>query len=265
MPSHTETVGPYAIKKMEPTSRVLKHLSSPLVRASILLSLVFEITYLILSCYVGATTPALASNAASSWRLWAVILAQVSLFLVDLQARWDELVPIILLIKLHDRPRYRLIGTDVPKVDICITTCGEDVTIAMYTVAAAAAQDYPTDRFEVYLLDDGKSVELRDAVEAFNIEQGKRGAKQVKYLSREKLPGVPNYFKAGNLKFGIDETKRQSGGEFVAALDVDMIPSADWLRAMLPHLLLDDKVAIATPPQVSRTHLHFQHLAHSYF
>lgn len=35
----------------------------------------------------------------------------------------------------------------------------------------------------------------------------------------------------------------------MAVLDVDMIPSPRWLRALIPHLLLDPKVAMVNPPQ----------------
>ena len=251
MPSHTEMVGPYTIKRLEPTSRVLEHFSSPLVKASVVLSLVLEIAYVVVSCYIGATIPASNTNRAFSWRVWAIIVAQASLWIVDVQARFDQYVPLFLRLRLEDRPRYRLVAHEVPKVDVCIMTCGEDVNIVIHTIAAAAALDYPSDRFEVFLLDDGKSVELRDAVEKFNIKQGKVAAKHVRYLSRETPPGVPTHYKAGNQNFGIQETKNLSGADFMATLDVDMIPQSNWLQAMLPHLLLDEKVAIATPPQVS--------------
>ena len=251
MPSHSKTVGPYTIKQHEPTRRVLEHLSSPLVQASIVLSLVLEIAYLLVSCYVGAMTLTSKANTAFTWPLWAAIVAQVSLWLVDIQARFDQYIPIFLRLKLQDRPRYRLVDKNAPRVDVCIFTCGEDVDIAMHTIAAAAAQDYPSDRFEIFLLDDAKSVELRNAIVLFNTNQTVRGGKSVTYLSRDKIPGVPTHFKAGNLKFALKETEKLSGAGFVACLDVDMIPKSFWLRAMLPHLLLDEKVAIATPPQVS--------------
>lgn len=246
MSSHTQTIGPYTIERSEPESRVLEHFSSPFVKASILLSLLLEIAYLLVSCYVGATTPAF------SLRICAIIVAQILLWLVDVQARFDQYVPLILGIKLQDRPVYRLVGNEVPKFDVCIMTCGEEVNIVMYTIAAAAALYYPSDRFEVFLLDDGKSVELRDTVENFNIKQRKVAAKEVTYLSRNTPPGMPTHYKAGNQSFGIQETKKLSGADFMATLDVDMIPHPEWLRAMLPHLLLDEKVAIATPPQVSQ-------------
>ena len=251
MSSLTDTTGPYRIERYEPESRVLEHFSSPLVKASILLSLVLEIAYLLVSCYVGATTPASKVNGAFPWRIWAIIVAQILLWIVDVQARFDQYVPLILGIKLRDRPVYRLLDTEVPKVDVCIMTCGEEVNIVMHTIAAAAALYYPSDRFEVFLLDDGKSAELQDAVENFNIRQRKVAAKEVTYLSRMTPPGMPTHYKAGNQNFGIQETKKLSDADFMATLDVDMIPHSDWLQAMLPHLLLDEKVAIATPPQVS--------------
>ena len=251
MASNTEMIGPYKIKRLEPNSRVLEHFSSPLVKASTVLSLVLEIFYLFVGCYVGATTPAARSDSPFQWRTWAIIIAQASLWIVDVQARFDQYVPLFLRLRLQDRPRYRLVGYGVPRVDVCIMTCGEEVNIVMGTIAAAAALDYPSKCFEVFLLDDGKSVELRDAIEGFNIKQRKGAAKEVSYLSRTTPPGVPTHYKAGNQNFGIQETKKLSGAELMATLDVDMIPQSDWLRAMLPHLLMDEKVAIATPPQVS--------------
>jgi cellulose synthase/poly-beta-1,6-N-acetylglucosamine synthase-like glycosyltransferase len=70
------------------------------------------------------------------------------------------------------------------------------------------------------------------------------------YHARAK--GSNHHFKAGNLQAGIEFTAILSGGpgEFIATLDYDMIPEPHWLRAMIPHLLGDDKMALCTPPQV---------------
>jgi cellulose synthase/poly-beta-1,6-N-acetylglucosamine synthase-like glycosyltransferase len=44
-------------------------------------------------------------------------------------------------------------------------------------------------------------------------------------MSREKIPGKPHHFKAGNLNFGLEQITLLPGGsaEFVAALDADMV------------------------------------------
>ena len=56
--------------------------------------------------------------------------------------------------------------------------------------------------------------------------------------------------KAANLNHGLKFVQNLSRGpaEYLAVLDADMIPASTWLRSMLPHLLSDAKVAIATPP-----------------
>ena len=50
----------------------------------------------------------------------------------------------------------------VPTVDILLPSCGEPTDIIQDTVRAALAQDYPKDRFQVYVCDDKASDELRD-------------------------------------------------------------------------------------------------------
>lgn len=150
-------------------------------------------------------------------------------------------------VKKRNRPKLRLIGNDTPYVDVFITCCGEDDDLVLDTVRAAADLDWPRDRFRVILLDDGKSASLERAVEDM-----KDTYYNVFYRSRPKFPGVPHHFKAGNLNYGLDEVHNMPGGayEFMAALDADMIPEQHWLRAIVPHMVLDSKMALACPPQL---------------
>lgn len=89
-----------------------------------------------------------------------MIFAQVSLWLVDMQARFDQYIPLLIRIRLRDTFRYRLVSVEAPIVDIFILTCGEDVNVAMHTIAAAAAQYHPSNRFKVFLLDDGLTAQV---------------------------------------------------------------------------------------------------------
>ena len=141
----------------------------------------------------------------------------------------------------------RLRGNNVPRVDILITCCGEDDTLIVNTARAACNIDYPVNRFRVIVLDDGQSDSLFRAVAALH-EQ----CPNLFYRSREKNTATPHHFKAGNLNFGLRQTQSVKGevGEYVAALDADMIPEPEWLRAMLPHMLLDARCGLACPPQV---------------
>jgi len=42
-------------------------------------------------------------------------------------------------------------------------------------------------------------------------------------------------------------------GQYVAALDADMIPMPHWLRTLVPHIESDAHCAMVCPPQVSTT------------
>lgn len=105
----------------------------------------------------------------------------------------------------------------------------------------------------IFVLDDGHDRNLRDAVLALAERSKTENGPAVYYLSRNVEPGSKSYFKAGNLQFGIDESEKLGGSEFIASLDADMIPEPGWLRRMIPHLLLHGDIALACPPQVCST------------
>ncbi|KAL2044904.1 hypothetical protein N7G274_002679 [Stereocaulon virgatum] len=153
----------------------------------------------------------------------------------------------IFVLKPRGREKLRLKGDAVPTVDVFVTACGEDEDVILNTARAACSIDYPTDRFRVFVLDDGRSASLFRSITALNGQYP-----NLVYRSREKYPGLPHHFKAGNLNFGLRETLTTKGeeGEFVAALDADMIPQPEWLRAILPHMLIDQGCGLACPPQL---------------
>jgi len=147
---------------------------------------------------------------------WIFVAIEVSVAIpVFMQNFWT-----MFALKKRARPKLRLIGNDVPTVDIFVTCCGEDDDLVLDTVRAACAQDYPQDKFRVIVLDDGKSAGLerltRDLADTYP---------NLYYKSRPKFPGVPHHFKAGNLNYGLDEVHTMPGGagQFMAALDADMV------------------------------------------
>lgn len=153
--------------------------------------------------------------------------------------------------KTRHRLRLRVIGEDVPMVDVFITCAGEEVAVILDTVRAAAGVDWPQDRLRVIVLDDKASEEVRREVQLLGLKRP-----CIHYTARTKTKGVPHHFKAGNLNHGLGYVEGIEGGkaEFVAALDADMIVERSWLRAILAHLLTDPGLALACPPQVSRPH-----------
>ncbi|KAH8893004.1 glycosyltransferase family 2 protein [Thozetella sp. PMI_491] len=145
------------------------------------------------------------------------------------------------------RPKMRLRGDQVPGVDVFVTCCGEPDSLVMDTIRAACDVDYPSDKFRVLVLDDGQSPGLKEMTRELSMTYP-----QLYYVARPKFPGVPHHFKAGNLNYGLDfvHTLPGKANEFMAALDADMIPERDWLRALLPHILMDSSMGLVCPPQL---------------
>ncbi len=113
------------------------------------------------------------------------------------------------------------------------------------TAEAACAIDYPTHFFRVIVLNDAASDRL-----GTNIRELKETSQNLFYLARFK--GKNHHFKVGNLNHAFSYTESLPGGgaEFIGALDADMIPDPQWLRALLPHMLRNPKLALAQPPQI---------------
>lgn len=115
------------------------------------------------------------------------------------------------------------------------------------TVRAACAQDYPSSRFRVVVCDDGADADLRSAVEDLSLEHP-----NLYYYARIKIKGKPHHFKAGNLIAATEMVELLPGGagEFIAALDADMMPEPDWLRCIIAHMVIDSKMGLVCPPQL---------------
>lgn len=142
--------------------------------------------------------------------------------------------------------RLRLLDKDgPPRVDLFITCAGEDHDTVMNTAEAACALDYPAHRLRIVILDDAPSEELSKSMHALTETRP-----NCFYTSRVK--GKDHHFKAGNLNYGVEYVTSLPGGpaEYIAALDADMIADPQWLRALLPHMLTNEKIALAQPPQV---------------
>lgn len=154
-----------------------------------------------------------------------------------------------IILKGRHREKLRIIGDVVPTVDVFITCCGEDLDVILDTIRATAAVDWPADRFRIIILDDGTSAELRTAIETLTLANPKTS---IYYTARVKVRGVHHHFKAGNLNHGLAFVQELPGGpgEFIAALDADMIPEPHWLRTIVAHLVIDSQLALSCPPQV---------------
>lgn len=115
-------------------------------------------------------------------------------------------------------------------VDIMVTVVDEPLSILRQTLISCLAQEYPRDRYTVYVLDDGHRDEARQLAASLGCE----------YIRR---PDRPRHAKAGNLNHAL----QLSHGELVAIFDVDHIPARTFLKDTVG-FFDDPKVAIVQTP-----------------
>lgn len=117
-----------------------------------------------------------------------------------------------------------------PSVDLYIPTYNEPLSVIKPTVYAALGIDWPSDRINIYLLDDGR----RKSFEEFACLSG------IHYLTRDSN----QHAKAGNLNNALSVTE----GEFVAIFDCDHIPTRSFLQVTMGWFLKDPNVALIQTP-----------------
>jgi cellulose synthase/poly-beta-1,6-N-acetylglucosamine synthase-like glycosyltransferase len=111
---------------------------------------------------------------------------------------------------------------DAPTVTIQIPLYNER-TLAEQILLAAAAQDYPSGRFDIQVLDD--STDETSALVARVVEQVRARGVRIEHLHRDNRGG----YKAGALAEGLD----RSTCEYVAVFDADFVPEPSFLRRLL--------------------------------
>ncbi len=117
-----------------------------------------------------------------------------------------------------------------PTVDIFIPTYNEPLSVVSPTVMAAMAIDWPREKMNVYILDDGRRAEFRDF------------ANKVKcnYIIRPDN----KHAKAGNINHAMKQTK----GELIAIFDCDHIATRSFLQMTVGWFLRDKKLAMLQTP-----------------
>jgi cellulose synthase (UDP-forming) len=134
-----------------------------------------------------------------------------------------------------------------PTVDVLIPTYNESEDIVKITAAAAVNIDYPKDKLNIYILDDGSTVAKRNNPNSAQAAWDRhytlrRIAKElgVNYLTRETNARA----KAGNQNHGI----RHSSSDLLLTLDCDHVPTKDILKTMVGWFIKDEKLALVQTP-----------------
>ena len=173
------------------------------------------------------------------------VLASVLVLLAMLSAQLCTLAAV----RYFARPRRldvpELPDAALPRVLIQLPVRDEGA-LAVRVAAAAARLDWPRDRLEIQVLDDGKAESHAALVEA--VSRVMPADLKFSVLRR----GVRTGFKAGNLAFGL----KHSDAPYVAVFDADFVPPPDFLRRTVPALVADSGLAFvqARWGHANRTH-----------
>ncbi len=117
-----------------------------------------------------------------------------------------------------------------PTVDLLIPTYNEPLSVVKYTALAAMNVDWPADKLNVYILDDGKREEFRQFAEEAGIG----------YMTRDDNA----HAKAGN----INRALARLDAPFVAIFDCDHVPTRSFMQVTLGWFLRDSKLGMLQTP-----------------
>ena len=117
-----------------------------------------------------------------------------------------------------------------PEVDLLIPTYNEPLSVVKYTALAAMNIDWPAEKLNVYILDDGKREEFR----AFAEEAG------IGYMTRDDN----KHAKAGN----INRALQRLDAPFVAIFDSDHVPTRSFLQLTMGWFGRDAKLGLLQTP-----------------
>ena len=117
-----------------------------------------------------------------------------------------------------------------PAVDLLIPTYNEPLDVVRYTALAAINIDWPADKLNVYILDDGKREEFR-----LFAEQAGLG-----YMTRDDS----FHAKAGNINRALDRLD----SPLVAIFDSDHVPTRSFLQVTIGWFLRDPNLGMLQTP-----------------
>jgi cellulose synthase (UDP-forming) len=142
---------------------------------------------------------------------------------------------------LRLRDRQPLDMSTVPadqwfSVDIYIPTFNEDVSIVRKTVLASMAIDYPADKKQVYVLDDGRDPKYRDRREQLRQMCDELGCTMMTRDNNE-------HAKAGNINAALTRTT----GDLILILDCDHIPTKNFLKETVGFFYKPKVAMVQTP------------------
>lgn len=118
-----------------------------------------------------------------------------------------------------------------PSVDLLVPTYNEPLSVVKPTIYAAMGIDWPKDRLNIYLLDDGSREEFREFAASVGVN----------YVVRP----THEHAKAGNINHAL---KTRCRSEFVSIFDCDHVPTRAFLQMTIGWFIKDPKLAMLQTP-----------------
>ncbi|MQB40630.1 UDP-forming cellulose synthase catalytic subunit [Rhizobium sp. ICMP 5592] len=150
---------------------------------------------------------------------------------------------------LPSRPVRAARVQQFPSVDVFVPSYNEDINLLANTLASAKAMDYPADKLQVWLLDDGGTLQKRNSTKVLESQAAIARHNElrqlcqeldVRYLTRERN----EHAKAGNLNNGL----QHSNGDLIAVFDADHAPARDFLLETVGYFEDDPKLFLVQTP-----------------
>ncbi|MDE2430614.1 MAG: UDP-forming cellulose synthase catalytic subunit, partial [Burkholderiales bacterium] len=117
-----------------------------------------------------------------------------------------------------------------PSIDLFIPTYNEDLSVVKPTVMAAMGIDWPKDKLNIVILDDGRRPEFAEFAASIGVQCFTR---------------ADNFHaKAGNINAALKRTS----GEYVAIFDCDHMPTRSFLQYTMGWFLVDPKLSMVQTP-----------------
>jgi cellulose synthase (UDP-forming) len=159
----------------------------------------------------------------------------------------------------------------LPTVDVFIPTYDEDVDVVYITATACTLLDYPKEKLNIYILDDGGTAQKLNDPDPRRAAAARERADRLKsiatrlgviYFARR----TNQHAKAGNINAGLHRCADRDGeddragaggasagpgrrcGELILVLDCDHVPTRDMLRNTVGFFLEDEKLCLVQTP-----------------
>jgi cellulose synthase (UDP-forming) len=118
-----------------------------------------------------------------------------------------------------------------PTVDLLIPTYNEPMSVVKPTIYAALGIDWPRDKLNIWLLDDGNRPAFREFAEAVGIG----------YVAR----ATHEHAKAGNINNAL---RHHCRSDYVSIFDCDHVPTRSFLQMTMGWFMKDKKLAMLQTP-----------------